>query len=156
MMKNKKIYYQKSEKNSRIIVSRLVSSSTSSEKDYLKMKEVILENKKDALRKVIQIAERYKKYESDTLYIKSGNSLEKTVTSFVQNWERIKNNMESNPDERIILDGYGVVIFLKTNELNYDHISAGTPSTTSHPEIFNLISKIEGFYKSEANNPILE
>ncbi|SFF95315.1 hypothetical protein SAMN04488033_11635 [Salegentibacter agarivorans] len=156
MIENHKIDYQKSEKNSRIIVSRLVSNSPSSENDYLKMKELIAENKEYALRKVIQITEKYKEYERDTLYIESENSLEKTVTDFVQNWKRIKNNMKLNPDKRLILDGYGVVIFLKTNELNYDHISARSPSSTSHPEIFDLISKVKAFYKNEAKNPILE
>ncbi|TDN84765.1 hypothetical protein DET49_11887 [Salegentibacter sp. 24] len=156
MIENHKIDYQKSEKESRIIVSRLVSISSSSEDDYQKMKQLIAENKKDALRKVIQITEKYKEYKRDTLNIGSQNSLEKTVTDFVQNWNRIKNDMESNPDKRIILDGYGVVIFLKTNDLNYDHISARNPSSTSHPEIFDLISKMKAFYKKEAENPILE
>ena len=156
MIEDHKIDYQKSKKESRIIVSRLVSNSSSSEKDYLKMKELIAENKKDALRKVIQITEKYKEYERDTLYIESENSLEKTVTDFVQNWKRIKNEMELKPDNRLILDGYGVVIFLKTNELNYDHLSARSPSSTSHPEIFDLISKMKAFYKKKAENPILE
>ena len=156
MIEDHKIDYQKSEKKSRIIVSRLVSTSPSSENDYLKMKELIAENKEDALRKVIQITEKYKEYERDTLYIESENSLEKTITDFVQNWNRIKNDMELKPDNRLILDGYGVVIFLKTNELNYDHISARSPSSTSHPEIFDLISKMKAFYKKKAENPILE
>ena len=156
MIEDHKIDYQKSKKESRIIVSRLVSNSSSSKKDYLKMKELIAENKEDALRKVIQITEKYKEYERDTLYIESENSLEKTVIDFVQNWNRIKNDMELKPDNRLILDGYGVVIFLKTNELNYDHISARSPSSTSHTEIFDLISKMKAFYKKEAENPILE
>jgi hypothetical protein len=156
MIKNYKIDYHRSENSTIMVVSKDTSTSTISEKDYLKMKKLIIENKKDATRKVIQIAESHKKYKTDTLNLKPENSIEKTVDNFVENWERIKSELELNPDKRLVLDGHSVVIFLKTNQLNYEQISARTPTVTSHPEIFELISKMEAYYKNKSKNPLID
>ncbi|SKC00208.1 hypothetical protein SAMN05660903_03749 [Salegentibacter salinarum] len=154
--KNYKIAYQKSEKNTQIIIHKEISRTNISNSDYLKMKKIVTEEENDGLRKLIQIGENYREYETDTLIIKNGSSIVEIVDNFVENWERNKSHQESYPENRLILDGYGLIIFLKKNNITYESISVRTPTAQSHPEIFELYSKIESFYKKNAKKPVIE
>jgi hypothetical protein len=131
-----------------IIVSKPYATNfeKNESEEIQKLLKINTENSKNKLLKII---ENNKKYSRDTLIIQNKNSLIKVVNDLMENWKSIENNLTTNPDKRIILDGYTVKLSLMNDQHSYDEIYAHSPTKESHPEIFELISELEKYIKKK-------
>ncbi|MCH4824639.1 hypothetical protein ML462_15805 [Gramella lutea] len=153
--KKYKIDYRKTDKKTFLVVNKETSIQKFSKADSLKLFRLIKIETPEAKKEFSRIIESYKEYKSDTLLIKS-KDLENRIDDFVENWNNLKEDLEKNPDQRLILDGYMIKLSLEKEHKNYEEIYAQTPTKKSHPKIFDLISDLETFYKKESKNPVID
>ena len=153
--KKYKIDYRKNERKTFIIANKEISIKKFSTADSLKLFRLIEIGTPEAKKEFSKIIEDYKEYKSDTLVIKS-EDLKNRINEFVENWNNLKRDLEANPDQRLILDGYLVKLSLEKYQQKYEEIYAQTPTEKSHPQIFKLISDLENYYKKESKNPVID
>lgn len=156
MTKEYKINYHNINKKIFLVVNKETSIRKFSKKDSLKLMRLFKVKFSESKNEIARIIEDYREYKSDTLVLKQDDWLVDKVNKFVENWNELKQDLEMNPDQRIILDGYTVKISLDKNHQNYEEIYAQNPTKKSHPEIFELISDFENYYKKESVNPVID
>lgn len=156
MNKNYKIEFIRSEEIKLVVVKRSNTSRKLSAEDSLKVLKLTQGNGEESRAKLMQLTALYKEYETDTLSIRPGTPIVKLVDDFVKSWEKIKREQDSNPDHRIFLDGYSLKLSLAGNNRNYEDMYTHSPTSESHPRIFELTSALEKFYKLESKEPILD
>ncbi|MCB7479830.1 hypothetical protein [Christiangramia sediminis] len=156
MIKNYKIDYHKTDKKIFLVVNKEKSTRKFTKEDRLKLMRLIEVKTSDSKKEIAKIVENYKEYKSDTLAFEHGDLIKEKIDKFVENWDDIKQNLEINPDQRIILDGYMVKLSLEKYHQNYEDIYAHTPTLKSHPRIFELLSDLENYYKKWAENPVID
>lgn len=155
MIKNYKIAYKKSDNNGMLVVSKAAPNMNFSRKDSLKLLQVLKSKDPGMREQLAKLMEDNTKYNRDTLFIRSSDSLATTVDHFVNNWKNLKKELELNPDKRIILDGHTVKLSLQENSREYEEIYVSAPTAESHPVIFQLISTLEAYYKKETLDPLI-
>jgi len=157
MLKDYKMEYNKSQNETAIIASKRISTLRMNKKDSLEAYNIMKTKKNDsqAKKRFAQILDNYNEYKSDTIIVKSGNSIELKVDDFVKNWNHLKKDIEANPDKNIGLDGYTVRLSLENKLMGYDEIYLRSPNKNYYPEVLKLISELENYYINESKNPVI-
>jgi hypothetical protein len=156
MIKTYKFEFLRSESQNLIIASKAKPGHLPmSKNDSLAFVKLFEKPEKKDFMELIGIVEKYKEYEIDTLIINRDNSILNLSDSFAQDWKKTKERLELTADKRIILDGYTVKISLVRNQADTQVISAKSPSSQSDPQIFQLISELETFYRRNSKNPVI-
>ena len=156
MAKNHKIDYLKNHEKILLIVKKQTSIRKFSKVDSVKLIRLLQAKTSDSKKELVKILEDYKEYKSDTLVLKQDDLIINKVDTFVRNWNKIKKDLDMNPDKRIIIDGYTVKLSLAQNHQNHEIIFVRAPTKKSHSKIYTLISDLENYYKNEIKNPIID
>ena len=138
---NKKIELLKNKEENLIIFQNQKEQRLSlNEEDSLRVITLMNIKDKESMDELLSIVERTIQYEVDTIQVQKQNHIIEVTDSFYQNRKKIKQQLEENEDERIILDGTAYTITV-TDSKGHSYIYyAHSPTMESHPLIFELIS----------------
>lgn len=126
-----------------------------STEDSLRAVNLLTENSPESKEALFQLVEKNTVYLFDSIALQGDHPILKLTDSFFQDRKSIKQNLEENRDERIILDGFTVYLTLDNFQGKVDRLYAISPTAASHPEIHRLVSEIIKAYIQEAEKPIL-
>ena len=153
--KNYNIVIKNYEENVMMIVSKPHATNFSKESDVVEIRRLLEIRSEKSIKKASKIIENNTEYNRDTLIIPNGNPVINYVNDLIDNWNKIENNSKVDPDKRLIMDGYSLRLSLMKNQHNSGDIYARSPTKESHPEIFELISDLEKYYKKESKKPVI-
>ena len=158
MLKDYKMEYSKSHDATFLIVGKRISTDKLSTKDSIEVNNVMKKNVWNARSKkhFAQLLDKYNTYKTDTVIVKPEDSIRHKVDDFVKNWSDLKRNVETNPDKNIGLDGYTLRLSLESKLIDYEDINVRNPDSHYYPEIFELITEIENYYKRSVKDPVLD